>query len=113
MKKLSENVHQKLMPDHVLILVNNPSKPIFCMQQNFNIWNCTSLITNTSNNFLYLITKSTRLESRAFLKRFRTFSEHVGHFCNIALLQHNLVLRWDIFPSTTSSLLSDEERGEV
>ena len=39
-----------------------------------------------------------------------TFLQHcVGHFCNIALPQHDLVLRWGIFPSTTSSLLSDEE----
>ena len=40
----------------------------------------------------------------AFLKRSRVFSQHIGHFCNIALPQQDLVLRWGIFPSTTSSL---------
>ena len=46
----------------------------------------------------------------AFLRRFRAFSQHcVGHFFDIALPQHDLVMRWGIFPSTASSRLSDEE----
>ena len=46
---------------------------------------------------------------RAFLQRLRAFSQHTGHFCNIAsgifatlrelyFPQHDLVLRWAKFP---------------
>ena len=46
---------------------------------------------------------------RASLQQKGIFATCVGHFCNIVLRQHDPVLRWGIFPSTTSSLLSDEE----
>ena len=62
---------------------------------------------------LYGILATSYGNHRAFLQRFREFSQHIGHFCNIALPQYDLVLKWGIFPSTTSSVLSDEERGEV
>ena len=68
MKKLSKNVQQKLVPEPFLILVNNPSKLISCLHKNFNIWNCKSLSTSTSNNFLCLITKRTRLQSNFSVK---------------------------------------------
>ena len=41
---------------------------IFCLHQNFNIWNCISLSTRTSNNCLCLITKSTMSQSHFSVK---------------------------------------------